>query len=78
MGSAITSSTILVRNLVGPELNYSHIEKIALVVIPAVQRLGHYIFLFKTTVVSNVNPFQYILTKHIIGGKYNEWIVILQ
>jgi hypothetical protein len=25
-----------------------------------------------------VNPFQYILTRHIIGGKYNKWIFILQ
>jgi hypothetical protein len=24
------------------------------------------------------NPFQYVLTRHIIGGKYNKWIVILQ
>jgi hypothetical protein len=29
-------------------------------------------------VVVDVNPFQYILTRRIIGGKYNEWIVILQ
>jgi hypothetical protein len=29
-------------------------------------------------VVADVNPFEYILTRHIIGGKYNKWIVILQ
>jgi hypothetical protein len=29
-------------------------------------------------VVVDVNPFQYILTRHIIGGKYKKWIVILQ
>jgi hypothetical protein len=29
-------------------------------------------------VVVDVNPFQYVLTKNIIGGKYNKWIVILQ
>jgi hypothetical protein len=28
--------------------------------------------------VANVNPFQYVLTKRIIGGKYSKWIVILQ
>jgi hypothetical protein len=28
--------------------------------------------------VGNVNPFQYILTKRIIGGKYNKCIIILQ
>jgi hypothetical protein len=29
-------------------------------------------------VVADVNPFQYVLTRRIIGGKYNKWIVILQ
>ena len=28
--------------------------------------------------VDDVNPFQYVLTRRIIGGKYNKWIVILQ
>jgi hypothetical protein len=68
----------LIRNLVGPELNYSHVEKLALDVVHTVQHLRHYIFLCKTTVVADVNPFQYVLTRRIIGGKYNKWIVILQ
>jgi hypothetical protein len=29
-------------------------------------------------VVSNINPFQYVLNRHIIGGTYNKWISILQ
>jgi hypothetical protein len=68
----------LSRNLVGPEINYSHVEKLDLVVIHVVQRLRHYILLCKTTVFVDVNPFQYVLSRHIIGGKYNKWIVILQ
>jgi hypothetical protein len=68
----------LSRNLVIPELKYSQVEKIALVSIQTVQRLRHYILLCKTTVVSNVNPFQYVLTSCIIRGKYNKRIVILQ
>jgi hypothetical protein len=40
--------------------------------------LHHYILLCKTTVVADVNPFQYVLTRRIIGGKYNKWIIILQ
>jgi hypothetical protein len=35
----------LSQNLVSPELKYSHVEKIALVVVHIVQRLQHYIFL---------------------------------
>jgi hypothetical protein len=68
----------LSHGLIGPELNYSHVEKLSLAVVHVVQRLRHYILLRKTIVVVNVNPFQYILTQRIIGGKYNKWIVILQ
>jgi hypothetical protein len=49
-----------------------------LVVVHAVQRLWNYIFLCQNIVVFDVNPFQYILTRHIIEGKYKKWIVILK
>ena len=32
----------------------------------------------RNTVVSHINPFQFVLTRRMIGGKYNKWIVILQ
>ena len=28
--------------------------------------------------MAHVNPFQFILTRRMIGGEYNKWIVILQ
>ena len=31
-----------------------------------------------TTIVADVNPFQYVLSRRIVGGKFNKWIVILQ
>ena len=65
-------------SLVGLELKYSHVEKLALAVVYAVQRLRHYILLRTTTVVADVNPFQYVLSRWIVGGKFNKWIVILQ
>ena len=68
----------LSRALVGPELTFSHIEKLALGVVHAVQRLRHYLILRRTLVVANTNPFQYILTRRVIGGKYSKWIFILQ
>ena len=64
--------------LARPELRYSHIEKLALAAIYAVQRLHHYILLRTTMVVEDVNPFQYVLSRWIVGGKFNKWIVILQ
>jgi len=67
----------LIQNIIDPELKYSHVEKIALAVTHAVQILHHYILVQKTTMVTNVNPFQYVLKRRIIGVNYNKWIVIL-
>jgi hypothetical protein len=68
----------LSRGLVGPELNYSHVEKIALATVHAVQRFCHYILFHKTTIIVIVNPFQYVLTRCVIGRKISRWIAILQ
>ena len=67
----------LSRVLAGPELRYSHVEKLALAAVYAIQRLRHYILLRTTTVVADVNPFQYVLSRQIVGGQFNKWIVIL-
>src|SRR5882757_6370804 len=68
----------LSQNLIDAEIHYSHVEKLALATVHAVQRLRHYTLLRQTLVVSHVNPFQFVLTRRMIGGKYNKWIVILQ
>jgi hypothetical protein len=53
----------LSQGLVGLELNYTHVEKLALVAVHVVQRFRHYILLCKTTVIAIANPFQYVLTR---------------
>eukprot|EP00253_Pinus_taeda_P020815 PITA_20815 len=68
----------LSRGLIGPEICYSPVEKLALAAVHAVQQLRHYILLRKTFVLAVVNPFQFILSRRVIWGKYNRWIVILQ
>ena len=68
----------LSRNLIDAEIRYSHVKKLALATVHAVQRLRHCILLCQTLVVAHVNPFQFVLTRRMIGGKYNKWIVILQ
>jgi hypothetical protein len=68
----------LSRGLVGPELNYSHIEKLALAAVHVVQRFRHYVLFRKTTIIAVMNPFQYMLTRRVIGRKISRWIVILQ
>lgn len=68
----------LSRALIGPELAYSHVDKLALAAVHAIQRLCHYLIVRKTTIIAILNLFQYILTRRLEGGKYSKWIVILQ
>jgi hypothetical protein len=68
----------LSRSLTPTEIKYLHVEKLALAAVQAVQRFRHYILSRKTTVISNCNPMQHILTRQLLGGKYSKWIVILQ
>ena len=44
----------------------------------AVQQFRHHVLFRKTIVIAIVNPFQYMLTRWVIGGKISRWIVILQ
>jgi hypothetical protein len=67
----------LSRGLVGPKINYSHVEKLALAAVHVVQRFHHYILFHKTTIIVVVNPFQYVLTRGEIDRKISRWIVIL-
>jgi hypothetical protein len=64
--------------LIGPELNYSHIKKLVLAAVHDVQRFHHYVLFRKTTIIVVVNPFQYMLTRRVIGKNISRWIVILQ
>ena len=68
----------LSQNLIDVEIRYSHVVKLSFATVHAVQRLRHYILFRQTLVVAHVNPFQFILNRRMIGGKYNKWIVILQ
>ena len=59
------------------ELSYAHVERLALATVHATQILRHYITLRKNYGIANMNPFQYILSRHMIGCKFAKWIVIL-
>jgi hypothetical protein len=50
----------LSQSLTTTETKYLHVEKLALA---AVQRFRHYILLHKTTIISDCNPMQHILTR---------------
>jgi hypothetical protein len=64
--------------LSGPELRYSHVEKLAIAAIIIVQRFRHYILLRTTTVIADSNPMYHVLKRQLLGEKYSKWIVILQ
>jgi hypothetical protein len=68
----------LSQSLTPTETKYLHVKKLALVSVQAVQRFWHYILSRQTTIISNCNPMQHILTCQLLGGKYSKWIVILQ
>ena len=65
-------------NLIDSETRYSHVDKLALATVIAVQKFHHYILLRTTTVLADQNPMYYILTHQVLEGKYSHWIVILQ
>jgi hypothetical protein len=67
----------LIRSLMTTKTKYLYVENLALATVQAVQRFRHYILLRKTTVISNYNPMQHILTRQLFGGKYSKWIIIL-
>jgi len=62
---ALTEDVIyyLSQGLLGLELCYSPIEKLAFPAIHAVQRLHHYILLWKMFILAVVNPFKFVLSR---------------
>ena len=50
------------KNLLDSETRYSHVEKLALATVIAVQNFCHYILLCTTNVLAYQNPMYYILT----------------
>ena len=57
------------KNLLDFETRYSHVEKLALAIVIAVQKFRHYILLRTTIVLTDQNPMYYILTRQVLGGK---------
>jgi len=50
------------KSLSGPETHSSHVEKLVLDVVIAVQHFCHYILLRKMTIIANANPMYHNLT----------------
>ena len=65
------------KNLTDSETCYSHVEKLALAMVIAMQKFHRYILLRTTTILADQNPMYYILTLQVLRGKYSRWIIIL-
>jgi len=59
----------LSQSLMTTKTKYLHVEKLALEAIQAIQHFRHYILLRRTTIISDCNPMQHILTRKLLGGK---------
>lgn len=56
-------------NISENEIEYSHFEKFALVVLQVVQKFDYYITLQKAMVISNCNPMTYIPSRQLLREK---------
>ena len=68
----------LSQNIINAELRYNHVEKLDLATIHATQRLRHYILPRQTMVIDHISPFQFVLTKRMIGENIMMDCLILQ
>jgi hypothetical protein len=57
----------LIRSLTTTKTKYLHVEKLALAAVQVVQHFRHYILLRRTTIISDCNPMQHILTRQLLG-----------
>lgn len=55
------------KDMIGLELHYSHVQKLALTAVIVVQQLRHYILLQNTMVIVHSNPMKHIISRQIIG-----------
>ena len=53
------------------ETRYSHMDKLALATVIAIQKFRHYILLCTTTILVEHNPMYYILTRLVLRGNYS-------
>lgn len=57
----------LSRNVRKTEIKYAHVDKLALVVVQAIQMFRYHILCLKTTMLLDYSPMVYILTRQFLG-----------
>src|SRR2546425_3006379 len=59
------------------EIKYSLIEKTCLAVVWAIKKLQHYFKSYKVTIVSKMDPMQYLYRTPILAGKLSRWLILM-
>ncbi|XP_020599644.1 uncharacterized protein LOC110039042 [Phalaenopsis equestris] len=67
----------LSRHLIPAEVCYPPIEKHGLTLIFVAQKLRHYMLWHKVSLISRVNPLQYIMTRATLAGRLARWSMVL-
>ena len=67
----------LSRTLMGPELNYSLIEKTCLALIFSAKKLRHYMQAYTVHLIAHANPIKYMLSKQVLSRRLAIWGLLL-
>src|SRR3989441_1770466 len=65
------------KKLLPTEVKYSLIEKTCLAVVWAVRKLQHYFKSYKVTIVSKMDPMQYLYKTPTLAGKLSRWLILM-
>ncbi|XP_028548815.1 uncharacterized protein LOC114579170 [Dendrobium catenatum] len=65
------------RRLLPIEIRYPSIEKHCLALVFAAQKLRHYMLSHPISLISRVNPLQYLMTQSTLSGRLARWSMIL-
>src|SRR3989442_1253439 len=65
------------KKLLPAEVKYNLIEKTCLAVVWAVRKLQHYFKSYKVTIVSKMDPMQYLYKTPTLAGKLSRWLILM-
>src|SRR2546421_9977557 len=74
---AETAIYYISKKLLPAELRYSLIEKTCLAVVWAIKKLQHYFKSYRVTIVSKMDPMQYLYRTPILAGKLSRWLILM-
>src|SRR2546421_6461008 len=65
------------KKLLPAEVKYSLIKKTCLAVVWAIKKLQHYFKSYKVTIVSKMDPMQYLYRTPTLAGELSRWLILM-